>query len=693
MFELLITALRISARYLPFHRIQPESGKAASGLLALLLFTPSFAQAEGTITNCTDDDFLAALNGGGLVTFACDGTISLSNTITIATHTVLHTTNRNVTISGDSSVRVFNVNPGITFTILNLKIANGSSTNGGGIYNNGGTVIASNAVFSGNSGFANDGRNGSDGEDDPGIGEDGSNGRNGTNGWGGAIYNLGSVSLTQCTFETNSAVGGHGGNGGNAGNGGVRGGNGGDAGRGATGFGGALYNLGSLLASNCTFAGNGAFGGNGGTAGSGGTGRYPGYTGAGAGGASGTGGGLYNLGTAQVVNCTFSGNGAMSGNSAAGGTEDGGANGLDGADGANSLGGAICNLGTLKVVNCTLSGNQAIAGNAGNGGNGDIQGGDGGDGGFGYGGAISSSGTVAITNSTFSGNGSFGGTNGVAGAGRNGGTVGQNGAGRGGHIARTGGTFTLKNSIVATNVGGANGYGAVTDAGHNISSDGSIALITPSSRKNTDPKLASLASNGGFTQTMALLTNSPAIDAADNTACLPYDQRGVARPIGPSCDIGSFEFAPVFQIQGRITDGTNGIAGVQVGITNQFALTATNGNYAISNLLSGTYTVTPDPAGVGFTPTNRTVILGTNATGVDFVANRARITTLILTTNRLPQLSILALPNRNYRIEASTNLIQWLTLSNVSSGTNGAFDFFDVNSTNFPSRFYRTAAP
>ncbi|CAA9454347.1 MAG: hypothetical protein AVDCRST_MAG01-01-4978, partial [uncultured Rubrobacteraceae bacterium] len=61
-----------------------------------------------------------------------------------------------------------------------------------------------------------------------------------------------------------------------------------------------------------------------------------------------------------------------------------------------------------------------------------------------------------------------------------------------------------------------------------------------------DPRLGSLADNGGPTRTHALLAGSPAIDAvpvgtngcaADFTA----DQRGVHRPLGGACDAGSVE--------------------------------------------------------------------------------------------------------------------------------------------------------
>jgi CSLREA domain-containing protein len=56
-----------------------------------------------------------------------------------------------------------------------------------------------------------------------------------------------------------------------------------------------------------------------------------------------------------------------------------------------------------------------------------------------------------------------------------------------------------------------------------------------------DPKIGPLANNGGPTRTHALLLGSPAIDAASTPDCPTTDQRGVLRPQGAACDIGSYE--------------------------------------------------------------------------------------------------------------------------------------------------------
>jgi len=60
---------------------------------------------------------------------------------------------------------------------------------------------------------------------------------------------------------------------------------------------------------------------------------------------------------------------------------------------------------------------------------------------------------------------------------------------------------------------------------------------------NADPKLGLWANNGGYTQTFALLSGSSAIDAGNDATCATTDQRGITRPQGAHCDIGSYEVA------------------------------------------------------------------------------------------------------------------------------------------------------
>ena len=83
----------------------------------------------------------------------CIGTYQESTAaaaITVVSNTVLDGVGHQVTISGGNAVRVFQVPTNVAFTLANLVIASGLSTNGGGLYNSGGVVTATNCVFSGN---------------------------------------------------------------------------------------------------------------------------------------------------------------------------------------------------------------------------------------------------------------------------------------------------------------------------------------------------------------------------------------------------------------------------------------------------------------------------------------------------------------------------------------------------------------
>ena len=79
-----------------------------------------------------------------------------------------------------------------------------------------------------------------------------------------------------------------------------------------------------------------------------------------------------------------------------------------------------------------------------------------------------------------------------------------------------------------------------------------------------------------------------------------------------------------FSIAGRVTDGSTGVAGLQVNVNTPeitSVLTDANGNYLLTGLREGDYTVTPVGIGYDITPSGRQLSLGpTNASGVNFVA-------------------------------------------------------------------------
>jgi hypothetical protein len=117
--------------------------------------------------------------------------------------------------------------------------------------------------------------------------------------------------------------------------------------------------------------------------------------------------------------------------------------------------------------------------------------------------------------------------------------------------AGPGSTVLVKNTIVAgnsiVNCGDFGQLGGVISSqGNNISSDDSCDFTKSTDKQNTNPLLGPLQDNGGPADTRALLPGSPAVDAANATACPQHDRRGVVRKDGDKdgtvvCDIGSFE--------------------------------------------------------------------------------------------------------------------------------------------------------
>jgi len=307
----------------------------------------------------------------------------------------------------------------------------------------------------------------------------------------------------------------------------------------------------------------------------------------------GNGGGIFNSGTLTLTNSTVAGN---TGESSGGGIGSTGTvtltNSTVAGNTARQSGGGIDNRGTLTVTNSTVSGNTSeenggggisswggtlaltnstVSGNtAGESGPRDVSGG----------GGILSGGTLTVTNSTVSGNTSE----------ENGGGIfvmpetvttitnstvsGNTAAELGGGMmifspSSSPGTLTLTQSTVAQNSASeGGGIWSVSNEGltvttslidgdcnerpvsssHSIESPGRTCGFVQLPVSADDLKLGPLQDNGGPTETQALLPGSVAIDQIPAADCLDADgeplttdQRGVERPQGDTCDVGSVE--------------------------------------------------------------------------------------------------------------------------------------------------------
>ena len=115
----------------------------------------------------------------------------------------------------------------------------------------------------------------------------------------------------------------------------------------------------------------------------------------------------------------------------------------------------------------------------------------------------------------------------------------------GGGVYNIGSSPQIRNTIFWSNtapVGAqiSNG-GSAPSVSDSVVQDGCPAGSTCANIIIADPLLGTLGDYGGLTQTIPLLVGSSAIDTGNDVVCPTTDQRGVARPQGAHCDIGSYE--------------------------------------------------------------------------------------------------------------------------------------------------------
>ena len=473
-----------------------------SALILVVLFEMFGVQAvqASTLTVANTND-----SGAGSLRQAITNAVSgdtiifnpalASQTITLASTLVI---NKDLTIdgsalaskvgvSGNNSVRVFQMTSGISVTLDSLMIKNGfhSVENGGGILNLG-TLNIKNSAFLGNvarhgGGIGNYGTlnvmNST-------LSGNGASGPSNSSAYGGGIYNFGTLNIEDSTFAGNTASPFGGG-------------------------GGVFHRSGMLSIVNSTFSGNSARDGGGINNNVDGTVVITNSTFSGN--SAEHGGGIINYETLNITNSTFSSNSSTGGG---GGIRNHGMMTLTnstlssnsaGGDSTASAGGGVYNDGTMTTTTTTFSDNSSNL----------------------SGGAVYNANILTIVNNTFSGNfASF----------------------YGGSILN-GGTMDYTNTILANSPFGNDCFNSGT-LGINTNNLVESNSVSPNDcgtpALTSDPKLSSLGENGGPTQTLALLIGSPAIDTGNDANCPATDQRGVARSYGSQCDIGAFEYDPTF---------------------------------------------------------------------------------------------------------------------------------------------------
>lgn len=306
---------------------------------------------------------------------------------------------------------------------------------------------------------------------------------------GGGIYNEGNLTVINCKLVSNSAIT-------------------------VSAYGGGIYNRGNLGIINSQLISNAA------------ATSAPGAPFATARGAA-----IYSEGNTTISNSLIS----NSGNVAA--IYNLGAMSISETSVTNNFSGGIYTENTFTMTRTTVAGNGQT-------------------------GFISFNGTALIENSTISGNISSGFVGGIFR--QSGGTLeirnstitdNEGNLAGGIYIPNCQGNCRIYNSIVAANRAITSGTSDVNatfaaNSSYNLIGNGTGGNLVNGQNGNIvgtsalplNPHLALLGNYGGSTQTHRLLPTSLAINAGNPLDFSITDQRGVARPVGGSSDIGAFEF-------------------------------------------------------------------------------------------------------------------------------------------------------
>lgn len=567
---------------------------------------PTHAATTIVVPTCDQSHLLFAVtvantdNAGDTITFACSGTINITDPLDITDSMTIDGSHQSVTLDGGNSHELLVVSSGVTFGLTNLTLSHGSADSGGAI-SSAGDLSITNSTFSDNTATCASCAS-----------------------FGGAILANGTISITDSTFSGNTAT---------------------CTGHMCSATAGAIENSGSMTITGTTFSDNSATCNTGGCLSYGGAFYEDGdaditdstfsdnSTSCNGDLCSTYGGAIYNDGTMTLTDSTLSANSVTCTGISCINTGGGIQNGYSLTMTRDTLsdnsapytgspsfdnGGAIDNEGdALTVTDSTISGNSTSPNHGSpiyNNGTADISGSTlSGNSGYG-GGAIDNESTLTVTTSTLSGNSSddagamynrgsasitkstiSGNSSNSYGAIYNLATLtisnttmegntatyftggiyndgygttsitnstfsGNSAVHNNGALDNSFGTLAVGGSIVADTAG--NCAGVITDRGYNLewsgAGNGDTCGFSSANHDITgqDPLLGPLADNGGPTKTMALLPGSPAIDqipmsydipTTTTPLCPTTDQRGYTRPDDTEnvCDMGVYESAYV----------------------------------------------------------------------------------------------------------------------------------------------------
>jgi len=467
--------------------------------LALAPDVRAVVVGDGTPASCTEAALVAAVAGGGTITFACGtlpATIGLTAPLVIGADATIDGAST-ITLAGNDATSLVRVPAGRTLTLHGVKLLGGRGDGAGALENFGTTTLDACELFQ----SASTGTGGA-------VTNHGTldvvstiaSGNTAPTAGGAIFSDAGTVTITDTQVAGNAATGPLG------------------TGGGVHVAGGAVSIVRSLLEGNTAAQGGCLFVAAGASATVEAT-TLEAST-------AGTGGGIANAGTLVVADseieiCRAGEQGGALWNA---GTADLARTSIEDNEVAGRGGGIAHEAGTLSLRAVTIADN--VAGT--------------------NGGAVYAAANAVLSNVTLSGNQAelrggavlqVAGESAVEFT-----TVVGNGAAVGGGLATAGGArFTLRAVALGDNVTD-NCNGTFASGGSNVSSDVSCAALASAGDRHGIPlQLGPLGANGGATETHLPAAASPLVDGVADGMAPALDQRGVPRPQGRRADVGAVE--------------------------------------------------------------------------------------------------------------------------------------------------------
>ena len=142
-----------------------------------------------------------------------------------------------------------------------------------------------------------------------------------------------------------------------------------------------------------------------------------------------------------------------------------------------------------------------------------------------------------------------------------------------------------------------------------------MAGVTVTAGTNT----VTTSSNGSYSFSAL---RSGTFTVTPSLACYHFTPASVPITLGGATNGLNFTGTrDAYTISGRLTSGPNALSGVTVSIGSKSTVTGANGNYALSNLCAGSYTIVPALSGYEFAPRTLSVTVGPDTNGVNFAAS------------------------------------------------------------------------